>query len=307
MPPTNERDNRVMIRILPCGIARTLILPLLAVSALFSAPAEAQRKAAKPAAAKQKAAIHKAPPTGPLKSFVETLPGSLVKVAMQPIPAGSINIRGQQVAIKPFWIAKTETAWEAFDAFVASGPASVAYDQTEYPVDAIARPSKSYILPDLGWGHNGYPAINIANITAQMFCRWLSKATGKKYRLPSEAEWEFACRAGASGPVLLTGPLLEKSAWYEANSDMIAHPVGTKQANAWGLHDMYGNPGEWATDVTGKQILCGGTFRDGARQMKSESRKRQTPRWQETDPQLPKSRWWLSDAGFVSFRIVCEP
>lgn len=184
---------------------------------------------------------------------------------------------------------------------------SVPYDQTEFPPDAIARPSKSYILPDLGWGHHGYPAINISFISAQMYCRWLTKATGKKYRLPTEAEWEFACRAGAAGDGKLPRPLLEKSAWYLGNSDKLSHPVGKKLPNAWKLFDMYGNVGEWATDLEGKSILCGGTFRDLAAHIAATTRRRWTPKWQETDPQLPKSRWWLSDGPFVGFRVVCEP
>jgi formylglycine-generating enzyme required for sulfatase activity len=242
-----------------------------------------------------------------LQPYVETLPGSVVKVSMVPVPAGSVTIRGQKVAVKPFYIASTETPWEAFDVFIASGPPSVPYDQTPFPPDAVARPSKSYILPDLGWGHHGYPAINLSYLSADMYCRWLAQKTGKKYRLPTEAEWELACRAGKSGPITLTKAQLDKTAWYAGNSDKLTHPVGKKQPNALKLFDMYGNVGEWATDLEGKPILCGGTFRDPAAAQSPTTRKRFVPKWQETDPQLPKSRWWLSDAPFCGFRVVCEP
>src|SRR5687767_47591 len=98
------------------------------------------------------AAQSPAAPEEKLEPYAETLPGSVVKVQMVPIPGGAIQIGSKTVTVKPFWMARTETPWEAFDAFTASGPPSPAYDQTEYPADAIARPSKSYILPDLGWG-----------------------------------------------------------------------------------------------------------------------------------------------------------
>jgi formylglycine-generating enzyme required for sulfatase activity len=204
-------------------------------------------------------------------------------------------------------MAQTETTWEAFDAFTASGPASPAYDQTDFPVDAIARPSRSYILPDLGWGHNGYPVINISFISAQMFCRWLASTTKKKYRLPTEAEWEIACRAGTVGEWKMDKALLEKSAWFAENSGGTTHPVATKLPNKFGLYDILGSTGEWATDLEGKPVLCGGTFLDAAEAVVPGTRQRWTPQWQETDPQFPKSRWWLADGKFVGFRFVCEP
>jgi formylglycine-generating enzyme required for sulfatase activity len=226
---------------------------------------------------------------------------------MVPIPGGTVIIGGKPVTVKPFWMAQTETPWEVFDAFIASGAASPAYDKTEFAPDAIARPSKSYILPDLGWGHHGYPAINVSFLSTQMFCRWMASTTKKKYRVPTEAEWELACRAGATGPVKMARPLLEKSAWYISNSDKVTHPVGKKLPNKWGLYDMYGNVGEWATDMEDKPVLCGGTFLDGPAGLIPGMRRRWQPKWQETDPQFPKSRWWLSDGKFVGFRLVCEP
>lgn len=256
-----------------------------------------------PAAAQQKA------PTDAKKPdpFVETLPNSVVKIQMIPIPGGTVKIGNQTVTVKPFFMARTETPWEAFDVFTSSGPASRSYDQTEFSPDAIARPSKSYILPDLGWGHHGYPVINVSFLSAQMFCRWLASVSTKKYRLPTEAEWELACRAGATGPWKLDKATLEKSAWYAGNSVQVTHPVGKKLPNKFGLYDMLGNTGEWATDMEDKPVLCGGTFLDPPAGITPGTRRRWTPKWQETDPQFPKSRWWLADGKFVGFRIVCEP
>ncbi len=242
-----------------------------------------------------------------LAPYAEALPNSLVKVEMVPIPGGSIKIGEKVVAVKPFWIAKTETPWEAFDVFLKSGPPSPAYDQTKFPLDAIARPSKSYILPDLGWGHHGYPAINLSATSVEMFCRWLSSVTKKKYRVPTEAEWEFACREGSGGPLTVDKDTLGQSAWFVGNSRSVTHPIGKKLPNKLGLYDMLGNAGEWATDMEGKPVLCGGSFLDDAAAQGPTTRKYWTPKWQETDPQIPKSRWWLADGSFVGFRLVCDP
>lgn len=241
------------------------------------------------------------------EAFAQTLPGSVVKMEMIPIAGGTVKVGTQTVTVKPFWIAKTETPWEAFDAFLASGEPSPPYDQTKFPPDAVARPSKSYILPDLGWGHDGYPAINISFTSATMFCRWMAAESKKKYRLPTEAEWELACRAGMAGAWKIEKPVLEKSAWYSDNSEKMSHPVGKKQPNKLGLYDMLGNVGEWTTDKEGKAVLCGGTFLDPAAEITPLRRQRWAPSWQETDPQFPKSRWWLADGMFVGFRLVCEP
>lgn len=246
-------------------------------------------------------------PSGKLEPFTQTVPGSVVKIRMLPIPGGTVKEGGKEVSVKPFWMAETESPWELYDAFLSSGPPSPAYDQTAYAADAIARPSKSYILPDLGWGHHGYPAINLSFTSVEMFCRWLSKATKRHYRVPTDAEWEVACRGGQMGEWKMSKVDIEKNAWYAANSGHLTHPVGKKLPNPFGLYDILGNVGEWATDGEGKPVLCGGTFRDGIEGINPFTRRYWSPKWQATDPQIPKSRWWLSDGPFVGFRVVCEP
>lgn len=242
-----------------------------------------------------------------LQSFEQSIPDSVVKLPMVAIPGGKLKSAGKEVAIKPFYIAKTETVWELFDLFLASGAPSPSYDQTQFAPDAIARPSKSYILPDLGWGHHGYPVINVSSLTAEMFCRWLSKVTGKKYRLPTEVEWRWAAQGGDANKTKLAEGELDKFSWHEGNCEETTHRVGKKEANAFGLHDMFGNAGEWARSETGEIVLLGGTFKDGAEKQTAAERKKFSPKWQETDPQFPKSRWWLADGSFVGFRVVCEP
>ena len=249
----------------------------------------------------------KAAPAPGLAPFTETLPGSVVKVQMLPVPGGTVTIGGKSLSVKPFYMAQTETPWEAFDTFTASGPPSKNYDQTKFAPDVIARPSHSYILPDLGWGHHGYPAINLSIDSATMYCRWLASVTKKKYRLPTEAEWELACSTGSPGNATTDLDILDKSSWNAANSNHMTHPIGKKTPDKLGLYDMLGNAGEWAIDPEGKPVLCGGTFMDDPVDISPTITKRWSPKWQETDPQLPKSRWWLSDGPFVGFRVVCEP
>jgi len=240
------------------------------------------------------------------KPFSITLPKSVVKIDMVPVPAGSVEIQGKTVPVAAFSIATTELTWEAFDLFLSSGPPSEPYDQTEFTADAIARPSKTYNLPDRGWGHRGYPVISVTSTSAEMFCRWLSKVTGKKFRLPTEAEWELACRGGVSGPWKMDAATIAKQSWNAGNSKATTHPVGKKEANAFGIFDMLGNAGEWATDLNGEPVLCGPTFRDPAASVSPSVRKKWTAKWQESDPQMPKSRWWLSDGPFAGLRVVCE-
>src|SRR5690606_12607507 len=108
------------------------------------------------------------------------------------------------------------------------------------------------------------------------------------------------------GPIKPNADEAEKLAWFGDNSDDMTHPVGKKEANKFGLHDMLGNVGEWATDAKGEPVLCGPTFLDPLEKVSSAERKRWSPAWQETDPQMPKSRWWLSDGPFAGFRVVCE-
>jgi formylglycine-generating enzyme required for sulfatase activity len=313
------------------GAARRLFLPLAVCTILpvagFALPRAPGLSVPKPPAKPGKKAASKPPPkaakspvpkpaaptdpapdmsTAPV-SYAETLPDSVVKLQMVGMPAGTLTVGGKPTAVKPFWIANTETSWEAYDVFIASGTPSPAYDQTKFAVDAIARPSRSYILPDLGWGHHGFPAINISFLSATMFCRWLAATTGKKYRLPTEVEWEFACRAGGASSAPMTKAQAAQRSWYADNSDSKTQLIAKKLPNAWKLYDMLGNVGEWATDAKGEPVLCGPSFKEKLTELTPTIRKRWTPAWQAEDPQLPKSRWWLSNGNFVGFRVICEP
>lgn len=230
--------------------------------------------------------------------YTETLPNSVVKFNMVPIPGSK--------TVKPFFMATTETCWEAFDAFLQSGPPSKPYDQTVFKADAVARPSRSYHLPDRGFGHRGFPTISVSYTNCEMFCRWLSSVTKKKYRLPTVAEWELAAIAGAKLPWKMSAEEVDKQSWNYSNIEEVTSAVAKKAPNAFGLFDMLGNVGEWATDAKGEPVLCGPTFMQNPEEVSPTFKQKYQPSWQETDPQIPKSRWWLSDGPFCGFRLVCE-
>lgn len=103
---------------------------------------------------------------------------------------------------------------------------------------------------DSGFGHGRHPQINITWQSAQRYVAWLSRLTGKTYRLLSEAEWEYAARAGTSTSYSFGNDLAElgKYAWFDANAEQKTHPVGEKQPNAFGLYDMHGNVWERVED-----------------------------------------------------------
>ena len=229
------------------------------------------------------------------KSYVEKVPSTTIEFSMVLVPGGETKIGDKPVSVKPFYLGATEVTWDLFDGFLLSGEPSKPYEQRQFPPDAIARPSRSYILPDLGWGHAGYPVINVSSTNVEMFLRWLRSVTGKKYRLATEAEWQLA--ASAPGP---------RDEWFADNAKDVSHPVGKKKPNSLGLYDMLGNVGEWCKDLAGKDVLCGADFTYSAEDLKPTVRRYWDPSWQVTDPQIPKSRWWLSDGWFVGLRLACD-
>ena len=242
-----------------------------------------------------------------LEPFTQQIPETLVKFEMVPItvkpiepgPGGSTP----DVPAKSFWIGKHEVTWDMFDVWAFQ--LDLTEKQRAEGVDAKSRPSKPYGAPDRGFGHAGYPALAMSYHSAELYCKWLSAKTGRKFRLPTEAEWEYACMAGEPDTAA-DAAKLDKVAWYWDNSDDKTHPVGKKEANEWGLFDMLGNAAEYIVGNDGKPMACGGSYDDKAEDVTCGARKSQNPDWNSTDPQNPKSKWWLSDGPFVSFRIVCE-
>lgn len=247
-------------------------------------------------------AMHAADATAPA-AYTQDIPGSLVTFDMVPVPAGEITMpdpakKGatKTVKIGPLWIGKTEVTWDAYDVFVFR--LDEPRDVKPLGRDATSHPSKPYGSADRGYGHKGYPVINESYLGAQAYCKWLTQKTGHTYRLPTEAEWQYACLAGAAEPA---DSELGKCAVCFAEKTSTA---ASKAPNAWGVYDMLGNVAEWCVDLKGKPVLCGGSYEDSPKKVKSTARKYQTEDWQANDPQDPKSKWWLSDGQFAGFRVV---
>jgi len=242
-----------------------------------------------------------------LTAYRDSIPGTLVVFEMVPVPAGSVSLVGseerQTVAVDPFWIGRTEVTWDEFDVFALQldKPASGA------EADATARPSRPYGAPDRGFGHTGYPAISITRHAAEAYCAWLSAKTGRTYRLPTDAEWSRAASLGLPTADPLAPARLDALAWFRTNAGGATHAVASKEPDALGLHDLLGNAAEWVVLADGSAVVRGGSYRDPVERVRPDARARQSGSWNESDPQIPKSRWWLSDAPFVGFRIVRVP
>lgn len=270
-------------------------------------------------------------------TYEQKIPGTTVSFKMVPIPAGSFkmgspeNQKGHradegpatEVKLSAFWMEEHEVTYDEYVLFLDEGR-----DTGRLP-DGVTRPSPPYIDFTLGMGKTGgFPANSMTQYAALMYCKWLYNKTGIFYRLPSEAEWEYACRAG-SEKLYSFGDNekdLKDYGWYAGNSGNKYHQVKQLKPNAWGLYDVYGNVAEWTLDQYQEDYfdkiktnnmdpviqpktkypitLKGGHFRDEGNELRSASRLASSRKWNARDPQIPKSKWWIADAPFVGFRIV---
>jgi formylglycine-generating enzyme required for sulfatase activity len=221
----------------------------------------------------------------------ESIPGSSVTFEMVFIPAP-----------KPFYLGRHEVTWSEYQLFCDE------YDNPPPGVDAVSRPSPpGHGVPPQGLGSGRQPAMGISWNGAKRYAEWLAAKSGKPYRLPTGAEWEFACRAGASFLYYFgdSETQLADHAWYAENSGGMTKEVGRKKPNAFGLHDMLGNVCEYTADGTadGKAILRGGAFTDGPDRLAGGARQEFLFKWVERDPQRPRSKWWAFD-GPTGFRLA---
>ncbi len=208
-------------------------------------------------------------------AYKQTIPNTDVSYEMLPIPYS-----------QPFWMSKHEVTWDEYRLFMFPK------DAEEEKVDAVSRPTRPYVEMSFGMGLNGYPAISMTQHAANKYAQWLSVRTGHFYRLPTEAEWEFACRANAPAPQPLSDYAVFKAVRYAK--------AGSKKPNAWGLYDMLGNVMEWT--IGG--VARGGGWASDASLCTCASRTPYDPAWKIQDPQLPKSVWYHTDAQWLGFRLV---
>ena len=277
-----------------------------------------------------------------MRPYKTAIPGTDVSFEMLPIPAGEFTMGTpdsepgrkpgespqHRVRIEPFWMGKFEVTWDEYRLFMFSNQAGEIKGKDEV-VDAVSRPTRPYVEMSFGMGINGFPAISMTQHAANKYAEWLSARTGQFYRLPTEAEWEYACRAGTTTayPFGENAAQIGDYAWYADNSDGKYRKVGTKKPNPWGLHDMFGNVMEWTLDqyapdsysrFAGKTALepwvvatkpyphavRGGSWVDDAAGLRCGARVASDASWKMQDPQLPKSIWYHTDAQWLGFRLV---
>jgi formylglycine-generating enzyme required for sulfatase activity len=267
-----------------------------------------------------------------MAAYKTTIPRTAVSYEMVPIPGGEFRMgtpdseAGRKkdegpvhtVRIEPFWMSAHEITWDEYRLFMFANQAGETANK-DPRVDAVARPTRPYVEMSFGMGINGYPAISMTQHAANKYAEWLSAKTGEFYRLPTEAEWEYACRANSPE---VDPAKISEYAWYFENSDGKYQKVAAKKPNAWGLYDMLGNVMEWTLDqyapYTDKpatepwvvatkpypHAVRGGSWADDAEKCRCGARVASDATWKQQDPQLPKSIWYHTDAQGLGFRLV---
>jgi formylglycine-generating enzyme required for sulfatase activity len=325
-------------------LQRTCAVALLA---LWTAAPVLTQKADKPVDAKELALVEKIrarieeqskkAAAGQPAAYKVTIPNTTVTYGMAPIPAGEFMMGSTGPEAKPdeqpqhkvkldaFWMQTHEVTWDSYLMFMFADQAK----EVEHPdamVDALSRPTGPHLEMSFGRGNNGFPAISMTQHAANKYAEWLSAKTGEFYRLPTEAEWEYACRAGSTTD--MPPAQLGEYAWFKANSPMgnfsagTYHQIGTKKPNAWGLYDMLGNVMEWTLDqyapytnapaenpwvrstTSYPHTVRGGSWNDDAAAVRCAVRVASDPSWKRLDPQLPKSIWYMTNAQWLGFRLV---
>lgn len=274
--------------------------------------------------------------------YKQEIPGTPLSFEMVPIPGGSFKMGSQdpsavedelpvhEVKIDPFWMASHEVTWNLFELFLDKGfEASSSEGPLNPKVDGLTRPSIPYLDMTFGMGKENKPAIAMTQYGAIQFCRWLYLKTGIFYRLPTEAEWEYAARAGSESAYFFGDDpdLLDEYAWYAANSGGTTQTVGQKKPNPWGLYDILGNVNEWTMDhyeadayksrkaspasnpvniseELYPKVIRGGSYKSNAEDLRPTRRFKSSADWKRIDPQIPKSQWWFPEAPFLGLRVV---
>ncbi len=337
LSPPMQRYSQQIVRLLVC------LLGLGAVS--WSNPARAERVPLPVPNSEAKTEAE-------MKPYTELIEHTDAKIEMVPIKGGEFIMgspkteegrnddEGPQhkVKIAPFWMGKYELRWNAFEVWMFDRDiqlrkvkklAETERDKASLEYQ-LSQPTEPYQDMSFGMGKDDAPAICMTQFAARVYCQWLTEKTGRYYRLPTEAEWEYACRAGTTTAYSFGDDpdQLEDYAWFFDNSEDEAYSkVGQKKPNPWGLYDMHGNVAEYVLDeltpdysgtftnpaadnplVTPTKlfptVVRGGSFMADPAQCRSAARAGSDPSWQAHDPQIPKSMWYHTDAKFVGFRVV---
>jgi formylglycine-generating enzyme required for sulfatase activity len=288
-----------------------------------------------------------------MRPYTEPIPDTDVKFDMVPIKGGKFVMGSpdsepgrnadegpqHEVLIEPFWMGKHEVTWDEYELWglkldvqrrkLKQDQQKTEPSEREKLADAIAVPTNPYTDMTFSMGKEGYPVICMTQLGAKLYCKWLSAKTGRYYRLPTEAEWEYACRAGTTTAYCCGDDpkQLGDYAWFADNSDDKYHKVGKKKPNPWGLYDMHGNVSEWVIDqyVPGfytqfagqstkeplapatteyNRVVRGGSWADDPPWLRSAVRRASEKDWKKQDPQIPQSIWYLTDGDFLGFRVV---
>ena len=285
-----------------------------------------------------------------MKPYTEIIEQTDATVDMLPIPGGKFLMGSpedeadrkadegpqHEVEILPFWMGKTEITWNSYDVWASDldvyrrGVLNLKLSPRDALSDVfqLSQPTKPYTDMTFGMGKRGFPAICMTQHSARTFCKWLSAKTGRYYRLPTEAEWEYACRAGTKTAYSFGDDpaMLEEYGWFKANIEDGYKKAGKKKPNPWGLYDMHGNVAEWVLDQYDEagyeevnkvskdplampktlypRTVRGGGWDKSAAECRSAAREGSTEDWIAQDPQSPVSIWYLTDALHVGFRVV---
>lgn len=280
-------------------------------------------------------AFYQYSPAQEITTYDQAIPGTSITFKMAAIPAGKFTIgspvtekgRGtdegpqKNITLSPFWMGVKEVTFTEWDSYFKD----VTLPQTKN-LDGVTRATPQYIDLTWGMGRDGkHPTNSMSHAAAMVYCKWLYTKTDIFFRLPTEAEWEYACRAGStSNPFEKGVNNLKEHGYFKENSNGKFHHVGQLKPNAWGLYDMLGNLSEWTLDqydpayyekISSQDPVTipatkypktakGGSYMDEGKELRCANRLASDVKWNQRDPQIPKSKWWLTDGMFVGLRLV---